>query len=63
MVLGAGTKFERLVHVGGELRLGKGVRGEGPLQVVAYAAGRISLGEGILIRGKVASDLEVVITA
>jgi hypothetical protein len=60
MTLGGGCRFERVLHATGDLRLGRNVRGEGPEAVVAYAGGRIFLSPGIIVRGKIASDLEVI---
>jgi predicted acyltransferase (DUF342 family) len=60
MALGEGTRFERILHAGGEIKLARSVRGEGPQPVVAYAGHRVILYEDILIRGKVASEREVV---
>ena len=55
MILDEETRFERVLRAGRSLRLEQGVRGEGPLPVVAYANDVIILGPDVLIRGKVAS--------
>ena len=60
VTLGAGCRFERVLHAAGDLRLGPNVRGEGPQAVVAYAAGRVFLNPGVIVRGKIASGREVV---
>jgi hypothetical protein len=60
VTLGAGCRFERVLHAAGDLHLGPNVRGEGPQAVVAYAAGRVFLSPGVIVRGKIASGREVV---
>jgi predicted acyltransferase (DUF342 family) len=60
ITLGAGCHFERVLQATGDLHLGPKVHGKGTAAVVAYAAGRIFLSHGIVIQGKIASELEVV---
>jgi hypothetical protein len=60
ITLGAGCRFEGVLHAAGDLHLGENVRGEGLQSVVAYAAKRVLLSPGIVIRGKIASDLEII---
>jgi hypothetical protein len=73
LVLSEGVRFEGALHAEGSLVLGAGVKGgvvervdlnqNPPRRVVAYAAGVVTLGPGIVIRGKVASRSAIQVVA
>lgn len=59
--LGARCRFEGILHAGRDLHLGEGVRSENGRPIVAYAAERVVLAQGIRIRGKVAAGRQLVV--
>jgi predicted acyltransferase (DUF342 family) len=57
------VRFEGVVHAGESLRIERGVRGGGEESLVAaYAAGTVSLAEGVVVHGKVAAGDWVVVS-
>lgn len=60
MTIEQGCRFECMLYAGEDLHLGERVVGEALHPVVAYAAGRVWLSRGILVRGKLAAGREVV---
>jgi hypothetical protein len=59
ITLGAGSHFAGVLHAARDISLGPGVRGEGGGRVVAWAAHRVTLGQDVVVRGKIAAGIEV----